>query len=294
MTPIYSGPPHESGVIVDELGVSSEIQNVQASADAEGLPPLPAAGPSSSPHEDEEEIASVKRVPNATLRLWQSILKPRGFEVQEGRLVRSPSKSQSRQDTSYRREPSPSSRALRRGSLKAGDGEPNAPASAISSFRRARSFAPAAKDVSTPLSRQPFKRAPTVTEGAIVGRNSSLSFLGRSVGSLQCAGGISSDIPIASTSAVAGPSTSREGSAVPDAIAVGSAGESVSQGARELFKGKRLRALGEARCANVRRAIEDCGGSWVGADDDDDSVDFIIVRLVRCVPRTLNCPQCAS
>ncbi|KAI0656497.1 hypothetical protein C8Q70DRAFT_1012254 [Cubamyces menziesii] len=273
-------PPHESGVIVDELGISSEIQNVQASADAEGLPPLPAAGPSSSPHEDEEEIASVKRVPNATLRLWQSILKPRGFEVQEGRLVRSPSKSQSRQDTSYRREPSPSSRALRRGSLKAGDGEPNAPASAISSFRRARSFAPAAKDVSTPLSRQPFKRAPTVTEGAIVGRNSSLSFLGRSVGSLQCAGGISSDIPIASTSAVAGPSTSREGSAVPDAIAVGSAGESVSQGARELFKGKRLRALGEARCANVRRAIEDCGGSWVGADDDDDSVDFIIVRLV--------------
>ena len=149
--------PPESSTTSDQPGISSEIQNVQASAaDAGDPPPPPAAGPSSHSHEDDEEIASVKRVPAATLRLWQSILKPRGFEVQDGRLVRSPSKSQSRQDTSYRREPSPSSRALRRGSLKAGDGEPNAPASAISSFRRARSFAPAAKDVSTPLSRQPF------------------------------------------------------------------------------------------------------------------------------------------
>ncbi|KAH9902436.1 hypothetical protein C8Q73DRAFT_3906 [Cubamyces lactineus] len=273
-------PPHEPGSAADQPGISSEIQNVQASASAGGLSPPLAPGQSSNSHEDEEEIASVKRVPTATLRLWQSILQPRGFEVQEGRLVRSPSKAQSRQNTSYRRKPSPSSRALRRGSLKAGDGEPHAPASAISSFRRARSFAPAPKDVSTPLSRQPFKRAPTITEGAILGRNSSLSFLGRSVGSVQGAGGISSDIPIASTSAVAGSSTSREGSAVPDGIAVGSAGESISQGARKLFKGKRLRAIGEARCANVRRAIEDCGGSWVGADDDDDSVDFIVVRLV--------------
>ncbi|KAI0327027.1 hypothetical protein GY45DRAFT_1257833 [Cubamyces sp. BRFM 1775] len=273
--------PPESSTTSDQPGISSEIQNVQASAaDAGDPPPPPAAGPSSHSHEDDEEIASVKRVPAATLRLWQSILKPRGFEVQDGRLVRSPSKSQSRQDTSYRREPSPSSRALRRGSLKAGDGEPNAPASAISSFRRARSFAPAAKDVSTPLSRQPFKRAPTITEGAMVGRNSSMSFLGRSIGSLQGAGGISSDIPFASTSAMAGPSTSREGSAVPDGIAIGSAGAGVSQGARALFKGKRLRALGEARCANVRRAVEECGGSWIGVDDDDDSADYIVVRLV--------------
>ncbi|OSC98510.1 hypothetical protein PYCCODRAFT_1480561 [Trametes coccinea BRFM310] len=270
-------PPTASCTTLDEPGVSSEIQNIEASAvQATGHAQ---AGPSNV-RDDEEEIASVKRVPALTLHLWESILKPRGFEVQQGRLIRSPSKSQFRPDTSYRREPSPSSRAGRRGSLKDGDGEPHAPASALSSFRRARSFAPATKDISTPLSRQPFRRAPTVGEAALVARTSSfLSFRGGPVGSVQAAGGISSDLPIASTSVVAGPS--RAGSVAPDnAMDLGANGEGMSEGARDLFKGVRIRALGEAKCASVRRAIEDCGGTWVNADDDDESVDFIIVRLV--------------
>lgn len=255
--------------------VSSEIQNAEASA----------AGPSHARHnDDDEEIASVKRVPAVTLHLWESILKPRGFELQQGRLIRSPSKSQSRPDISYRREPSPSARALRRGSLKEGDGDPLTPASAIQSFRRARSFAPVAKDASTPLSRQPFRRAPTVGGEAMAGsgRTASLSFLGRSVGSVLAAGGISADMPIASTSTVAGPS--RAGSVMPENADGVDVDGDVSEGARELFKGMRIRALGEARSANVRRAVEECGGTWVSAhDDDDDTVDFIVVRLVRCV-----------
>ncbi|KAI0833823.1 hypothetical protein BC628DRAFT_1499098 [Trametes gibbosa] len=274
-------PPPASSTVNDDLGVSSEIENAQASA---------AGGPPASrPGDDDEEIASVKRVPAVTLHLWESILKPRGFELQQGRLVRSPSKSQAQapKDTSYRREPSPSARALRRGSLKEGDGDPHMPASAISSFRRARSFAPVAQ--STPVSRHPFRRLPTVGGSALAGhggsaRTASFAPQGHDVGGAQAAWGISADWPTVSASAVAGPS--RAGSVVPEnggdnTIEVGDVGGGVSEGARELFKGKRIRALGEARCASVRRAIEDCGGSWVGAsDDDDDGVDFIIVRLV--------------
>ncbi|KAI9064973.1 hypothetical protein FKP32DRAFT_1712505 [Trametes sanguinea] len=274
LLPEGKSPSPASCTTLDELGVSSEIQNIEASAvQATGHAE---AGPSSV-RDDEEEIASVKRVPAVTLHLWESILKPRGFEVQQEHLIRSPSKSQSRPDASYRREPSPSSRAGRRGSLKVGDGEPHAPASALLSFCRAQSFAPAAKDVSTPLSRQPFRRAPTVGEAALLARTSSfLSFRAGSVGSIQAAGGISydSDIPIASTSAVAGPS--RAGSVAPDnAMDLGGDGDGMSEGARQLFKGIRICALGEAKCARLRRD----GGTWVSAGDDDELVDFIIVRL---------------
>lgn len=38
----------------------------------------------------------MKRVPAVTLQIWENLLKPRGFEVAEGKLVRSPSKSQTR------------------------------------------------------------------------------------------------------------------------------------------------------------------------------------------------------
>ncbi|EPQ54267.1 hypothetical protein GLOTRDRAFT_78211 [Gloeophyllum trabeum ATCC 11539] len=48
--------------------------------------------------EEEEEMAQVKRVHSDTLQIWQSLLKPRGFQIVEGKLLRSPSKSQSRAD----------------------------------------------------------------------------------------------------------------------------------------------------------------------------------------------------
>ncbi|KAG0705816.1 hypothetical protein DFH29DRAFT_904916, partial [Suillus ampliporus] len=45
-----------------------------------------------------------------------------------------------------------------------------------------------------------------------------------------------------------------------------------------LFVGYRFRLLGEAKCANVRTAIESGGG--VVMDEDTDNVDFIVVRLI--------------
>jgi hypothetical protein len=46
-----------------------------------------------------------------------------------------------------------------------------------------------------------------------------------------------------------------------------------------LFAGYRFCLLGEAKCANVRTAIESGGG--VVTDEDTDNVDFIVVRLIR-------------
>ncbi|KAL5485961.1 DPB11_7 [Sanghuangporus weigelae] len=42
---------------------------------------------------DAEETANVKRMPEAAALLWESALKKRGFEMKDGKLLRSPSKS---------------------------------------------------------------------------------------------------------------------------------------------------------------------------------------------------------
>ncbi|KAI1784898.1 hypothetical protein LXA43DRAFT_1186179 [Ganoderma leucocontextum] len=275
-------PPSSSVPGHDPSGLSSEIQNAETSA----------AGRAKYANDgDEEEIASVKRVPEVTLHLWQSILKPRGFEVQEGRLVRSPSKSQSQraaeQQAHRHREPSPSrlrvpgKTLLLRGTLRVGAGagdeeDRKGPKSALlsSSLARARSFAPMPdpQHASTP-----FQRAQTT------GSRTS-SFLQRSVGSVRAAGGMPSNVPIASTSAIAGPSTGRGGNPVPDEQErepiASSASEDLTENGRVMFSGLRFRALGEARCASVRKAIESAGGRWMGPHDDEDA-DIVVVRLVN-------------
>jgi len=47
----------------------------------------------------------------------------------------------------------------------------------------------------------------------------------------------------------------------------------------QIFAGMRFRVRTEARSASVRSAIEGCGGTWI---EEDEQVDFVIVRLVRC------------
>jgi hypothetical protein len=46
----------------------------------------------------------------------------------------------------------------------------------------------------------------------------------------------------------------------------------------------RFRVRAEARSASVRSAIEGCGGTWVEDENEEESVDFVIVRLVRYYP----------
>ena len=60
----------------------------------------------------------------------------------------------------------------------------------------------------------------------------------------------------------------------------GEAGPSGSgTAASMIFVGMVFRALGEAKTPTVRKAIEELGGTM--STDQDEEVDFIIVRLVR-------------
>ncbi|TFY52675.1 hypothetical protein EVJ58_g9881 [Rhodofomes roseus] len=94
---------------------------------------------------DEEEVASARRVPAEMLAIWGNLLKPRGFEVQSGRLVRSPGKSQVQQPSSGAESPI-RARSQRLGiedeQLRKGR---STSALALSSFKRANSFAPMKK-----------------------------------------------------------------------------------------------------------------------------------------------------
>ncbi|KAF9483199.1 hypothetical protein BDN70DRAFT_874071 [Pholiota conissans] len=76
-----------------------------------------------------------------------------------------------------------------------------------------------------------------------------------------------------SSNAQAGPSK------IPDGVdAAASESESKPSVQKQIFAGMRVRALGEAKSAAVRNAVEQLGG--VMSIDEDEDVDFIIVRLV--------------
>ena len=155
-----------------------------------------------------------------TLQVWASLLRPRGFEIAGGKLVRSPSAQRRTGLLPEQASPVrlPSSNNKGKGSI-------------ISSFRRANSFAPQPKDP-TPKTSQPFRRTSTLPALPAVANNGE-----------------------SSTAAVAS--------------------------CPSLFAGLKFVALGEARCPNVRAAIEGSGGLMVSEADDD--VDYIVVRLVRYV-----------
>ena len=171
---------------------------------------------------DEEETATINRVPAVTLQLWQGLLKSRGFELDNGKLVRSPPKSQTR-----RSDPT----ELLQPVNSAANGKGKEKESVITTFRRTTSFAPIQKE---PSIRQPFRRGtPAAAQGPEDAEGS---------GSKH-----STNPQVGSTAT--------------------------------LFAGYTFRLLGEARCPNVRSAIEGCSG--MVTDDDTAEVDFIIVRLIR-------------
>ncbi|KAI5983424.1 hypothetical protein EDD15DRAFT_2316516 [Pisolithus albus] len=168
---------------------------------------------------DDEEDAAVKRAPAVTLHLWQGLLKPRGFELQGGKLVRSPSKS--RDVPLSLSIPLPLPRDPLNGEIKTKE-------SVLSTFKRANSFASAVKE---PVLRQPFKPATSVPAQKSADDSGSNCSVNQQVNSTTT-----------------------------------------------LFAGYAFRLLGEARCLNVRSAIENGGG--VVTEDDTTEVNFIIVRLI--------------
>lgn len=200
---------------------------------------------------DEEEAAvSVKRIPAVTLQIWGSILRPRGFELQHGKLIRSPSKLQNSLPPANAPEPSPTKvkgKRIDASSTNTGE-ELSMPQqqSALATIRRAHSYVTHPKDSHQRL----FKRAPTLPE------------LGA---------------PCFIEEPVEEDRVPSSGSSSPEMIADGTKAQT---GDARLFAGRTFRILGEARCARVRGALQDAGGKIVGGSPDV-IVDFVIVRLVR-------------
>ncbi|KAG5641864.1 hypothetical protein DXG03_004088 [Asterophora parasitica] len=93
----------------------------------------------------EEELASVQRLPAATLQLWGSLLGRRGYEISNGELIKSPSKAPRPPIA-----PPPASPERGNGSL-------------ISQFRRSNSFAPVRSDRPASALPKPFRRTRTVS-----------------------------------------------------------------------------------------------------------------------------------
>ena len=190
---------------------------------------------------EEEEIAVARRVPAATLRVWESLLAPRGYAKVGSELI----KTAPAEAPSSTPDPSP---FLPKPKIDKGKGkarpldllDPHTSGkgrSALATFARSKSFASsptsAPEDSSASASRQPFRKAQSL-------------FL-------------------------PGPSS-------PAAVAPEPGGSSP-----KIFVGMRFRVRGEARSASVRSAIESCGGTWVEDEDEEERVDFVIVRLVRYV-----------
>jgi DNA replication regulator DPB11 len=208
---------------------------------------------SSALDEEEDEVASVKRIPAVTLQLWETLLKPRGFEINGGKLIRSPTKSQAGVGAVDRDvEMSPLAAKTKNAKGKERERDVDGNASVISSFRRLNSFAPPAVVTSAP--RQPFRRISSIIE------------------------------PEPNPSAGASKSQTRSQSRpAPHDNAAGPSKTTTDRAVflKLLFSGLKFRALGEAKCPNVRTEIEGCGGRMVSEVEEDVDVDFVIVRLVR-------------
>ncbi|KAJ7236947.1 hypothetical protein C8J57DRAFT_1728118 [Mycena rebaudengoi] len=207
------------------------------------------------PDADEDELASIQRVPEVTLQLWGSLLRKRGYEIARGGVVLSPSKARELSAAG----PEPDEGGLPRDGGGGG---------VLSSFRRANSFAvdPArtrtrsasvlpsrANSHSTPSnpppaagpSRLPFGRAHT---------SANLSHADN-------APRLDANAPPPP------PPPSISASTNPDPLPT-------------VFRALTFLLRGETDTATVRGAIMGAGGSIVDDESDIDAVDYIIVRLV--------------
>lgn len=182
----------------------------------------------SSSQDDDDEVATVKVLPDVTLQIWASLLSRRGYQVLGTKLIRPTSDPTVLQTSEVLAEIQPGK-------------------SVLSVFKRTNSFAPAILEAeSIGNSKQPFRR--TVT----------------------CAGVFAKSVaPLPSTPEKNGGNSTFVDLDAPSGAAV------------TIFTGCRFRALGEAKTMTVKNAIELYGGQMVAADDEE--VDFILVRLVRCV-----------
>ncbi|KAK7678565.1 hypothetical protein QCA50_018437 [Cerrena zonata] len=234
---------------------------------------------------DEEEPASIKRVPGAKLALWESLLKPRGFVADQGKLIRSPSKSQAtgnhtvgdQGNESPTKDKSQRMKSMREIASEASENSKiRGKTSLLANLQRSRSIAPRQQlDAGETSQRQvpPLKRV--LTSNAFAQPRQLFSPHPDQ----------HPDVP----EPVASPSRSRGASMEIDAEVQPEAGPSnlnVLAARTGIFANMTFRLLGEARSANVKGVIEGAGGKVLrthgedGTGDDDEDVDIVLVRLV--------------
>uniref|UniRef100_A0A0W0FKY3 BRCT domain-containing protein n=1 Tax=Moniliophthora roreri TaxID=221103 RepID=A0A0W0FKY3_MONRR len=227
--------------------------------------------------DNEDEPAVVQRLPATQLKIWASLLKHRGYamDVEQGRLIRSPTKSQ----TQYR----PQEEEEDEGKRLVGNG------SFLNSvgFRRANSFAPITH-TSKPLRRiLSTRKSSTPTPDLQNGDRQSLEPVDMNVD-------IRPDMQVELDTPGAGPSTPRS-PGTPESKPHSrsrSQPESAKVAQPEstplIFDGLRFLLLGEADSKSVQQAVQKYGGTIVGGDSAE-NVDLVIVRLVSGSPlfRTL-------
>ncbi|EAU85222.2 hypothetical protein CC1G_06238 [Coprinopsis cinerea okayama7 len=196
----------------------------------------------------EDEAASVNVVPAVRLQVWGGLLERRGYEVTDGEIVRSPTKSQPAAGPQQAK-----SNALPSINYRKAGG-------VIDAVRSTNSFAPAEPEAGPSTSQRPlpFKRHSTANSGpsraGTPAIQPSRQPSRRSSG--QAPGAVQEDVN------AAGPSSPKPTSSPP---------------MPQIFAGMRLCVLGEAKAATVKSAIEASGGVYV--QEEDENVDFIIVRL---------------
>ena len=221
---------------------SSELAS-QQNGGPSSVPKQPQPPQNSILDEMEDEKAFANVLPDATLLLWSKLLERRGYQITDGEVILSPSKADV-----------PPSNA-KKSDMLSRPSSPHHHASVISSLRRVPPVVQA-KDPGT--SRQlPFRRSSSATVASTVASGSNAAAVRPLLENQPAITEIVGE-------AEASPSRSRP---------------APSKTGSMIFAGRVFRALGEAKCPNVRRAVDELGGR-MSADQDED-VDFIIVRLVR-------------
>ncbi|CAL1715793.1 unnamed protein product [Somion occarium] len=229
----------------------------------------PHNGTFDDPEHEEEEPASIKRIPGAKLALWGSLLKPRGFVVDEGKLVRSPSKSQTQRRTE--------------------DGEDSPTKGKVEGMKSVVEMVSVSGDGGKIVSStirgsqlqqvHPLKRV--LTNGGSIHAQSNVQI--PSAGdeahrNLEAPPSSSYATPqMQQPQPEAGPSNHSASPSKPNSVPKPAG----------IFSNTTFRLLGEARSVSVRSAVEGAGGNILsvreeedGHGDVDENIDFVLVRLV--------------
>ncbi|KAF5340459.1 hypothetical protein D9758_013575 [Tetrapyrgos nigripes] len=233
----------------------------------------------------DTEGASVKRVGTAQLTLWASLLKHRGYAVNKdnSRLVRSPTKSQSLSRTQTEAQ-------LSDGPL--GMARPNNTGSILSDsgFRRANSFGPIVPRAPKRILSSKVKHALVVDESADQEEGEAED---KDADGFNLDGFGDSVDPMEIDTPGAGPSSPKPQQPQQSSFTLRSTQNSHSEiqnpssssneATSSIFAGLKFLALGEAKCPNVKAAVEGCKGIYldkkVDSSEYPDDVDVVIVRL---------------